>query len=198
MIKLPSDYAQARAYDGSDFPKLTPGGHICRTRNVTLSKSRKGNDMLIADFDIVENGELQHYYQRRFDYSSRYNDNAKWPGKYYMPITNADGTTNTRFKGFITAIEESNAGYRFDGNELTLQDKLLGFNFGEEEYEPQNSPGEIRISVKPAYAVSVARVREGVVPPPIKRLAQDDGAQPVAAPPAVQNFQEAEDDELPF
>lgn len=175
MINLPSDYAHAQAYDGSSGPKLTPGGHICRTRTVTLGRSRNGNDMLIADFDIVEEGELRNYYQRRYERARQYRADANWPGRYYMPIANQDGTTNTRFKGFIKAIEDSNAGFKFTGDELTLQNKLLGFNFGEEEYCVE-STGEIKTTVKPAYAVSVAKVREGCIPPAKKPYAPPDGS----------------------
>lgn len=164
MINLPSDYSTAKAYDGTSVLKLTPGGHICRTRTVMLTKSKSGNDMLVADFDIVEEGEFRDYYRRQYEYRSRYYQNASWPGRYYMPIANSDGTTNTRFKGFIAAIEESNSGYRFNGDELGLQNKLVGFNFGEEEYCVE-ATGEIKTTVKPAYAVSVAKVREGVIPP---------------------------------
>lgn len=164
MINLPRDYSTAKAYDGTSGPKLTPGGHICRTRTVLLTKSKTGNDMLVADFDIVEEGDFRDYYKRQYEYRIRYNQNASWPGRYYMPIANSDGTTNTRFKGFVTAIEESNPGYRFNGDEQGLQGKLLGFNFGEEEYCVE-STGEIKTTVKPAYAVSVAKVREGVIPP---------------------------------
>ena len=174
MINLPNDYAQAQAYDGSAGPKLTPGGHICRTRTVTLGRSKNGNEMLIADFDIVEEGEFRNYYQHRYERARQYRADANWPGRYYMTIANADGTTNTRFKGFIKAIEDSNSGYHFNGDELGLQNKLLGFNFGEEEYCVE-STGEIKTTVKPAYAVSVTKVREGVIPP-AKKLYTPTGA----------------------
>lgn len=131
--------------------------------------------MLIADFDIAEEGELRNYYMRRYERARQYRSDAAWPGRYYMPIANQDGTTNTRFKGFIKAIEDSNPGYKFTGDELTLQNKLLGFNFGEEEYcvEPT---GEIKTTVKPAYAVSVARVREGCIPPAKKLYTPPEGS----------------------
>ena len=87
-----------------------------------------------------------------------------------------------------------------------MKGKLVGFNFGEEEYERTDyQTGEIKVavSVKPAYAISVARVREGVIPPAKKLLNNGNGAatasttRPVGQPDA-QGFQEVEDDELPF
>ncbi|MBQ3478194.1 MAG: hypothetical protein IJH25_08490 [Clostridia bacterium] len=207
MINLPKDYAQAKGYDGSSsFPRLTAGGHICRTRQVVLTKSRAGNDMLEIHFDIVEEGEFKGYYQQVYAARSRYNPDMAWPGRYFVLIANPDGTTNGRFKGFINAVEESNGGYKFDGNELGLQNKLVGFNFGEEEYEyTDRQTGEIKVGVscKPQYAASVARVREGLIPPAKKLLNNGNGAaatsttRPVGQPDA-QGFQEVEDDELPF
>ena len=199
MINLPKDYATAKAYDGSSFPKITPGGHICRTRTVIATKSKSGKDMLIVDYDINELGELDGIYKRIYDYRLRSNPNAEWPGRTYIVISNDDGTTNGRFKAFIKAIEDSNPGYSFaqsGANEATLQGKNLGFNFGEEEYEPQNSPGEIRVRVRPDYAVSVAAVHAGVVPP-AKKLLQRNGPQQAHYAPLGAPMPDG-DDELPF
>lgn len=208
MINLPRDYNTARAYDGNSVPKLTPGGHICRIRTVELTKTRKTNsDMLIVNFDINEDGEFNGHYGRIFDSRRKYNMNAAWPGVFRTTIATADGHTNGFFKGLIDAVEASNPGYSFTathGNEQTLQGKLVGFNFGEEEYEVTNqSTGEIRqgVTVKPQYAVSVAKVREGVIPPAIKRLSTGSAGQPSSAPQTAQQPQPQEDDyddELPF
>ena len=179
MINLPSDYNNAKGFDGSSAPKLTPGGHICRTRTIELTKTRTGKDMLVVNFDINEEGEFNGYYGRIFETRLRYNTvNAKWPGVFRTTIANNEGKTNGFFKGLIEAIEASNPGYSFMGsgnNEVTLQGKLVGFNFGEEEYADQNT-GEIKVTVKPQYAVSVAKVREGCIPPAKKPYAPPDGS----------------------
>lgn len=209
MIPIPHDYDNARAFDGTGGPQLTPGGHICRIQGVRLEKTQKTNkDMLVVAFDIAEGSEFDGYFRKRFERSSGFNSNAKWPGVFRCTLLNATGDTNGFFKGFIEALEASNPGYNFKatkGDEQQMKGKLVGFNFGEEEYEPQNSPGEVRVSVKPAYAISVAKVREGVIPPAKKMLNSTgsygqpapSGARPVGQPDA-QGFQEVEDDELPF
>ena len=210
MIPIPRDYDNARAFDGTSGPQLTPGGHICRIQGVRLEKTQKTKkDMLVVAFDIAEGSEFDGYFKKRFERSSGFNSNAKWPGVFRVTLTNASGDTNGYFKGFIEALEASNPNYNFkatNGDEQQMKGKLVGFNFGEEEYEPQNSPGEIRVSVKPAYAVSVARVREGLIPPAKKLLnaggasqygGTASGARPVGQPDA-QGFQEVEDDDLPF
>ena len=194
MIRLPSDYEQAKGYDGN-FPKLTKGGHICRITNSTLQTSKAGNEMLVVCFDINEPGELGGYYKKVYDIRCRKNAYASWPGTYYVPISNSDGTTNTRFKGLINAVEQSNSNYKFNGDEKALVGKLVGFNFGEEEYQRQDTE-EVRTRVRASYAVSIERVRNGIEPPPLKRL-DGTSARPVPVSVAAA-APDDEDDELPF
>lgn len=209
MIPIPHDYDNARSFDGTQAPNLTPGGHICRIQGVRVEKTKYTNkDMLVVAFDIAENSEFDSYFRKRFERSSGFNSNAKWPGVFRCTLLNANGETNGFFKGFIEALEASNPNYNFKaskGDEQQMKGKLVGFNFGEEEYEPQNSPGEVRVSVKPAYAISVAKVREGVIPPAKKLLNPTGAGAQASAPttrpvgqPDAQGFQEVEDDELPF
>ena len=210
MIPIPRDYDNARAFDGNGGPQLTPGGHICRIQGVRMEKSKKTQkDMLVVAYDIAEGGEFDGYFRKRFERSSSFNANATWPGVFRVTLLNANGDTNGYFKGFIEALEASNPGYNFKasrGDEQQMKGKLVGFNFGEEEYERTDyQTGEIKVavSVKPAYAISVARVREGVIPPAKKLLNNGNGfgasnsARPIGQPDA-QGFQEVEDDELPF
>lgn len=193
---LPNDYDSAKAYDGSAFPPLPAGGHICRIVGARMTKSRNNNDMIEVAFDIAEGGEFDGKFKERFDYLKGSNAQAKWPngGMFRTALLNKEGRTSGYFKGLITSVEESNAGYNFKAtgcNEDTLKGKLVGFNFGEEEYRAND--GSIKTSVKAVYAVSVARVREGIIPPP-KKLYQPSVSEQMAA----QGFAEVDDDSLPF
>ena len=205
MIPIPRDYDTARAFDGTGGPQLTPGGHICRIQGVRLEKTRNTNkDMLVVAFDIAEGSELDGYYKARFERSSGFRRDAKWPGVYRCTLLNANGDTNGFFKGFIEALEDSNTGYSFKaskGDEQQMKGKYVGFNFGEEEYEyTDRQTGEIKVgtSVKPAYAISIARVHEGIAPPLKKPLERRSSSTRIVGQPDAQGFQEVEDDELPF
>lgn len=195
---LPNDYDNAKAYDGnSGFFPLPVGGHICRIIGARVGKYSTGTDMIEVAFDICENGPDDGRFQGRFDYLRKINPHAKWPngGMFRTGILTRDGKTSGFFKGLITAIEESNPGYSFKGsgcNEATLKGKLVGFNFGEEEYLANDNT--IKTAVKAFYAVSVATVREGVTPPPKKLYKAKNGSQS-----ASQGFTEVDPgDELPF
>lgn len=193
-MKPIADFANARAYTGEN-ETLTTGGHVCLIRAARCELSRSGKEMLVLAFDINEGSEFDGFYKRRFERMKASNSDAKWPGVYYAVTTNNDGDTNPMFKGLITCIEESNDGYKWNWNESSLNGKHVGFNFGEEEYEHRQT-GEIRTSVKPIFPATVARVREGLIPPAIKRLTN---SKPTAnAQPQNNGFSQVDDDELPF
>lgn len=175
---LPNDYDSARGFDGSAAPKLAPGGHVCRIRGARMDRARSGRDMLVIAFDIAEGGPFDGYYAERFRQARQRRSDATWPGVFRTTLTNAEGRTNGFFKGLIEAIEASNPGFNFRAagcDENKLNGKIVGFNFGEEEYADRNT-GKIRVSVKPQYAVSAAKVREGVIPPERKPYKGDRGA----------------------
>lgn len=200
-------YDNAQAYEGGAFPKITPGGHICRIMNASVAKAKTGREMLNAAFDIEEGSELDGYYAKSYDNRRKFagNGDLKWPGVYSVTITDNDGNTSGYLKGLINAVEQSNPPYNFKStnfDEKTLAKKLVGLVFGPEEYEKQQS-GEIVVIVKPQYAVSVQRVKDGIEPPPLKKIKRNNqygapqsyGAPQTASAPA---YTEVDDGDLPF
>lgn len=174
MIHIPDDYNTARAYDGSNALTLPAGGHICKIISARQDTAKTGTEMLVVAFDIAEGGMYDGYYTRKHERSMSYRTDAKFPGVFRAPVTTKDGKTSGYFKGLITAIEESNPGFRFVGDEKTLSGKAVAFNFGEEEW--RKSDGTVGVSVKPFYAVSVQRAREGIQPP-ARKVLNDSQAQ---------------------
>lgn len=196
-MNLPSDYNSAKAYDGTgSFTPLPVGGHICKIVGARVTKSRNNNDMIEVAFDIAENGPDDGRFNDQFQERRAQQADAKWPngGIFRTAILTKEGKTSGFFKGLITSVEESNVGYSFQNagcDEGTLKGKLVGFNFGEEEFK--GNDGTIKTTVKAFYAVSVARVREGVIPPP-KKLYKPALGESMAA----KGFKEVQDDKLPF
>lgn len=195
---VPNDFDQARPYDGSEYTALPIGGHICKIIGARATKSRNGNDMIEVAFDIAEGGEYDGRFQEQFAARRAQAADAKWPngGMFRANVYTRDGKTNPYFKGLITAVEESNTGYSFKAakdDENTLKGRMVGFNFGEEEYLNQ-SAGEVRVGVKAFYAVSVQTVRNGIEPPKRKTYTPPAGSMPAQS----QGFSEVQDDELPF
>lgn len=198
MIRKPADYDTARIADGSQQTQIEPGGHICRIQGARMTKSRSGKDMLEIAFDIHEGGPFDGYYKARHERATNFDVDAKWPGIFRVVTENNDGTTNGYFKGLITAVEKSNPGYKFwttGGDEVTLKGKMVGFNFGAEEYlrtDRLTGLPVVAVSIKPAYAISVATVKEGIEPPPMKKLPEDQ------RPAAGDAFVEDDSTDVPF
>ena len=134
------------AKTGGDFPTVEPGGYICRIMNVTDVPEK---EYLMIDLDIAA-GEYKDYYK---DLAARA---GFWACTQYWSYKEAN---LPYFKGNITAVEESNQGYRFsDQNEQDLRGKLIGAVFGEEEYKANS--GEIKCNVKPRFVCSAQRIMD--------------------------------------
>ena len=108
------------------------GGFICEIKTVEDVPEK---EYLRVGYDIAEalNDEQKEFvgmYEKRkkerdFDYPTTvvsYKENS-------LPF----------FKGFVTALENSNKGYKWDNDETKFIGKRIGFVIGEEEYEGQDS-----------------------------------------------------------
>lgn len=173
MIAKPNDWDTAQAYTG-EGQILAPGGHIVRIMGMRQEMSKKSNKpMLVVAFDIEEGSEYDGFYRRKHEASKKQNAAATWPGMIRYMLHAKDGvSTNGFFKGFIGAIEESNAGYKWNWDERSVTGKLVGMVFGEEEYRSQQD-GSIRTTVKAQQARSVQAIRDGV-PVPEKKTLKDE------------------------
>lgn len=80
------------------------------------------------------------------------------------------------FKGFTTAVENSNAGYTWNWDEQSLVGKKIGFVIGEEEYEGKDKDGvtpKVKVRTYVYSRRSVDSIRNGDFKvPEFKKLAQ--------------------------
>ena len=122
------------------------------------------------------------------------------------------------FKGFTTAVENSNAGYTWNWDEQSLVGKKIGFVIGEEEYEGKDKDGvtpKVKVRTYVYARRSVDAIRNGDFKvPEFKKLAQkpvsatpnpfaNNGSAPakVAEPMVTDNtdpFSALDDSECPF
>jgi len=186
-------YEKAEAFTG-DFEKLKLGGQICKILQVKADDAEPGanyDTLLRIGFDIAE-GENKDFYKRQFDRKKATKPDAKWPGMYYQTIKADD---LRYFKGFITAIENSNSGYKWDWDEQKLKGKLFGGVFGQEEYE--GNDGKVHVSTKCRWVRSVEQVRKGIEAPEIKRLAGGNSSTGTGTS-GFYPVDDSSDDDLPF
>jgi hypothetical protein len=108
---------------------------------------------------------------------------------YYQTVKESD---LRYFKGFITAIEQSNTGFKWDWDEKKLVGKLFGGIFGEEEFT--GNDGEVKTSVKCRYAASISKIKEGVKIPEVKKLQNNSAGVNIRQYGHEVNL----DDDIPF
>lgn len=100
------------------------------------------------------------------------------------------------FKGFITAVENSNQGYKWDWDEKKLIGKNVIAVFGEEEYMKD---GQIKTSVKLVEFRSLDAYREGKIKvPEIKRLNVEMSQNETTSTEETDAISVFDDSELPF
>lgn len=196
-MQKPNGWDTTNANMGGEFERLTAGGHIVKILHAEVGRSQSGKDMLVINFDIAEGSAFDGMFRRQFDVIKRSGSGKsapRWPngGTYYQLTTDREGNANPRFKGLIVAIEQSNAGYRWDWDERKLANLKVGLIFREEEYLNQND--ELRIAVK-AMACCPANEALDKAAPKMKKL---DPGQLNATQNTAQGFTQVDDDELPF
>lgn len=169
------------AYDGQG-ERMTPGGHLCRITDAEVKNSASGREQMVLCLEVIDEGELNGFYARQY---KRRKESKAWPCRFFQGTQDTNGNASPYFRGLIKAIEESNAGYKWNWQEKGLKGLRVGFIFREEEY--LDSMGEIKTAVKPAFCASAQRIREGVEVPAKKVL----NALPT-------QFTPVDDDKLPF
>lgn len=156
-----NDYEKTEAFTG-EFEKIKLGGQICEIKEVRIEKSQKSErEMLVIAFDIAE-GENKGYYKRRFDELAQSNTQAKWPGIHRLLLTDNEGNCNKFFKGFITSVEASNPGYKWEWDETTLKGKKFGAIYGREQY--RGTDGNLKFAHKIRFVRSIDKVKGAEIP----------------------------------
>lgn len=198
-MEMPKNYDETVGVTG-EFESLEAGGYICKIISAKEEESKNGNKMLVVAFDIAQ-GEHENYFQKRFDENRKSNTDVakiiKWPnnGIHRLMVLDNTGNCNKFFKGFITAVENSNNNYNFKKakfDEKTLKDKLFGGIFGEEEY--QANDGSIKKITKLRWIRTVETIEDGKFEiPELKKLPQNSNS-------ILGEFQVTDnsDDDLPF
>ena len=190
------------------------GGFICEIKTVEDVPEK---EYLRIGYDIAEavsdeQKEFVGMYEKRkkerdFDYPTTvvsYKENS-------LPF----------FKGFVTALENSNKGYKWDNDETKFVGKLIGFVIGEEEYEGKDRNGAPKVKVRTYVAErhSVDAIKEGdfdvpefkkLTKAPVERASNpfaNNGAEPEKNPfddietPNTEDdniFDTLDDDDCPF
>lgn len=160
-------YAKAEAKEFGEFETLSLGGHevvVVDAREYTSEQS--GKTSLKVCVDVAGKDEQIGFFKKQYEEAvknKKDGEEIKWPNgaTRYMSLND----DNISFlKGFITCIEKSNNGFKFDVNGTweQLKGKKVTGVFGWEEYE--DAEGKTKVATKLTQFRSLDKLAEIKVP----------------------------------
>ena len=136
------NWSEIEAKGMDDFKSLPIGAYECIIINAVENHNQDtGKTTLKVMVDIAE-GEFKGYYQKRFDENN--NADKKWDNNATRYLA-FQGDNVSYFKGFITCVENSNVGYKWDWDETKLRGKKICGVFQYEEYEKQDGTKAVKV-----------------------------------------------------
>lgn len=128
-----NNWEEVKPVEFGEYETLKLGGHEIVIKSAEVYTGKTGNKSLKVCVDIAGNDEQKGFYQKQYD--SNNNSDKKWANGSTKYITlKEDEKCVAIFKGFTTAVENSNAGYKWNFDESTLVGKKLCGVYGLEEY----------------------------------------------------------------
>ena len=125
-----------------DFKALPIGVYECIIRGAKVhTNPQTGKESFKVAVDIAT-GEYKGYFQKRFDNNT--NSDKKWDNNATRYLA-FQGDNSAYFKGFITCVENSNPGYKWDWDETKLTNKKICGVFQYEEYEKQDGTKAVKV-----------------------------------------------------
>ncbi len=171
------------APDASQYPNLVAGGYVCKITNV---KDVPEKEYLQIEYDITTGEFANHFLNLA-------NSFGWWAGNF---IKSYKEKALPFFKGFISAVQDSNANFKFDYNETKLVGKLVGLVLAEEEYI--NNKNEVKTRMYVSSVHSVQDIKNKAFKVPEKKTLSTTN-EPAAAPAEKNvNTEVASDEECPF
>jgi hypothetical protein len=156
-------YDSAESNQGGDFERLPAGGYVCKIKSV---ENMLDKQYLKIEFDITEGPQ-------RGWYTGIYKRTNSWYGNF---IRSYKDSAASFFKGFITAILESNPGYKWEWEEQSLVNKNIGLVLGYEEYiSSKDNKKKERIYVFQNRSIAAIKAGDFEVPA-LKTLKLDNGS----------------------
>lgn len=161
MLKKPTDWDKIDGIEYGDYEQLELGGHEVVIKNAYEYTGKTGNVSLKIEVDIAGKDKQVGFYQKQYD--NNISSDRKWPsGACKYVSLKEDENCIALFKGFTTAVENSNPGYKWNFDEQTLIGKKLCGVFGLEEFEKQD--GKIGTTVKLVQFRSLDKLKDVQIP----------------------------------
>lgn len=166
MLRKPTNWDKIDGIEYGDYETLELGGHEVIIKNAYEYTGQTGNTSLRIEVDIASNDKQAGFYQKQYD--NNISADRKWSNAACKYISlKEDETCVALFKGFTTAVENSNPGYTWNFDEKSLIGKKICGVFGLEEFEKQD--GTIGTVVKLTQFRSLDKLKDVKIPK-VKKL----------------------------
>lgn len=134
------DKIEAKGMD--DFKPLPIGAYEC---TIVIARENKNEESGKTTFKVgvdIASGEYKNYFKKMYDNDSRID--KKWNNNAVRYLA-FEGENVAYFKGFLTCVENSNPGYKWNWDEKTLINKKICGVFQYEEYERQDGTKGVKV-----------------------------------------------------
>ena len=200
-MKKIENWNEIEAKGMDDFKALPIGAYECKIINAVENHNEQSGKTTLKVMVDIASGEYKDYFKKRYDSNTAID--RKWDNNATKFLA-FEGENTSFFKGFITIVENSNVGYKWNWEESTLRDKKLVGVFQYEQYEKQD--GTKALKVRLTKFRSLDKLGEIEVSDSIKMLdgsyksyddymeSQERKAENIFG----ENLVEISDDQLPF
>lgn len=141
-MKVIENWNEVEAKGMEDFKALPIGAYECIIRKAEVYKNpNNGKESFRVQVDIAS-GDYKGYFKQRYDNDTRSDKTWDNNSTRYLAF---QGDNVSYFKGFITCIENSNPGYKWDWDEAKLTGKKVCGVYQYEEYERQDGTKGVKV-----------------------------------------------------
>ena len=141
-MEIIKDFEKVEAKGMDDFKGLPIGAYECVIKDARINHNEiTGKNTLKISVDIAS-GEYKDFFKKSYENDTRID--KKWNNNAVRYLA-YEGENVSYFKGFLTIVENSNVGYKWNWEESTLIDKKLVGVFQYEEYEKQDGTKGIKV-----------------------------------------------------
>ena len=141
-MKKIENWNEIEAKGMDDFRGLPIGAYECVIMDARVNHNEQsGKDTFKVSVDIAS-GEFKDYFRKMYENDTRID--RKWNNNAVRYLA-YQGDNASYFKGFLTSVENSNPGYKWDWDESKLKGKKICGVFQYEEYEKQDGTKGVKV-----------------------------------------------------
>ena len=141
-MKKIENWNEIEAKGMDDFKALPIGAYECKIINAVENHNEQSGKTTLKVMVDIASGEYKDYFKKRYDSNTAID--RKWDNNATKFLA-FEGENTSFFKGFITIVENSNVGYKWNWEESTLRDKKLVGVFQYEQYEKQDGTKALKV-----------------------------------------------------